>query len=205
MGRVSDAKQKLMDAVLELIWTGSYGRTTIDHICERAGVHKGTFYHFFPSKAQLAITALTANWELRRPQFDSLFSPTRSPMERLHAFCKFVYDWQLGLKGTCGCTLGCPLFSLGAEVCTHEQELRQKVQELLGYYQKYLESAIRDAQASQELPPGDAVEKSRMFFAYYQGLLTRARIEDNVEVLREMPRGMEVILGKTQPALQLVG
>ena len=41
MGRVSDAKTKLMDAVLELIWTGSYGNTTIDLICEKAAVKKG--------------------------------------------------------------------------------------------------------------------------------------------------------------------
>ena len=40
MGRVSDAKVKLMDAVTELIWTGSYGSTTIDQICEKAGVKK---------------------------------------------------------------------------------------------------------------------------------------------------------------------
>ena len=38
MGRVSDAKERLMDAVLELIWSGSYGSTTIDHICDKAGV-----------------------------------------------------------------------------------------------------------------------------------------------------------------------
>ena len=46
MGRVSDAKERLMEAVGELIWTGSYGSTTIDQICEKAGVKKGSFYYF---------------------------------------------------------------------------------------------------------------------------------------------------------------
>src|SRR5262249_2566506 len=55
MGRVSDARQRLMDAVCELIWAGSYGSTTIDQICEKAGVKKGSFYHFFDSKADLAV------------------------------------------------------------------------------------------------------------------------------------------------------
>ncbi|PYJ58790.1 MAG: TetR/AcrR family transcriptional regulator, partial [Verrucomicrobia bacterium] len=44
MGRVSDAKERLMGAVRELIWEGSYGSTTIDQICEKAGVKKGSFY-----------------------------------------------------------------------------------------------------------------------------------------------------------------
>lgn len=38
MGRTSDAKERLMEAMSELIWTGSYGTTSVDQICERAGV-----------------------------------------------------------------------------------------------------------------------------------------------------------------------
>ena len=63
MGRVSDAKQRLMDAVTELIWSGSYGSTTIDHICEKAGVKKGSFYYFFDSKSDLAAVAFEAEWQ----------------------------------------------------------------------------------------------------------------------------------------------
>lgn len=44
MGRTSDAKEKLKEAA-ELIWAGSYGTTSVDDICERAGVRKG---HFLP-------------------------------------------------------------------------------------------------------------------------------------------------------------
>ena len=68
MGRVSDAKERLMEAVRELIWTGSYGSTTIDQICDRAGVKKGSFYYFFDSKAELAAAALTEEWEHRCPE-----------------------------------------------------------------------------------------------------------------------------------------
>ena len=68
MGRTSDARQRLMQAVIELIWTGSYGRTTIDHICERAGVKKGSFYYFYDSKASLAAWAIDAEWQAFRPK-----------------------------------------------------------------------------------------------------------------------------------------
>ena len=69
MGRVSDAKERLMEAVRELIWTGSYGSTTIDQICEKAGVKKGSFYYFFDSKSDLAVAAL-----------DTFFDEVRTPM-----------------------------------------------------------------------------------------------------------------------------
>src|ERR1043166_7691192 len=98
MGRVSDAKQKLMDAVKELIWTGSYGTTTIDQICDKAGVKRGSFYYFFDSKAELAETAMTEDWERHRPELDSMFSPTVPPLERLEKYCGFCYTFQKELK-----------------------------------------------------------------------------------------------------------
>src|SRR5580704_5155987 len=128
MGRVSDAKQKLMDAVLELIWAGSYGNTTIDQICEKAGVKKGSFYYFFDSKADLAAAAFDANWQVRRGELDSIFSSTVPPLERLQKYCDFNYRFQSETKARFGFVLGCPLFTLGAEVCTQEDALRKKIQ-----------------------------------------------------------------------------
>ena len=63
MGRTSNAKEHLMQAISQLIWGGSYGSTTIDDICERAGVKKGSFYYFFESKAELAVAALESDWQ----------------------------------------------------------------------------------------------------------------------------------------------
>src|SRR6202162_866048 len=98
MGRISDAKERLMEAVQELIWTGSYGSTTIDQICEKAGVKKGSFYYFFDSKADLALAAIIEEWETRRPELDSVFSPTIPPLERLRKYCEFGYRFQSEMR-----------------------------------------------------------------------------------------------------------
>src|SRR5947199_10045556 len=108
MGRVSDAKERLMEAVRELIWTGSYGSTTIDQICEKAGVKKGSFYHFFECKSDLAAAALEANWKSQKVELDAIFSPTVPPLERIHSFCECCYQKQAEIKKQCGCVLGCP-------------------------------------------------------------------------------------------------
>src|SRR6266705_423472 len=139
MGRVSDAKKRLMDAVSELIWTGSYGSTTIDQICAKADVKKGSFYYFFESKADLAVEALDEEWEHRRPELDSLFSPTIPPLERFRKYCDYGYRIQAEIKQKCGCVLGCPLFTLGSEVSTQEAQLKNKINEILDYKRKYFE------------------------------------------------------------------
>ena|SRR2546422_777443 len=199
MGRVSDAKERLMGAVGELIWAGSYGSTTIDQICEKAGVKKGSFYYFFDSKADLAVTAIDEEWQRRRAELDSIFSPTIPPLERLRKYCDYGHRLQSEIRCKCGCVLGCPLFSLGSEVSTQEAKLQKKVQEILDYKCKYLETAIRDAHAAGLIHAPDAAAKARMLFAYYQGLLTQARIQNDLEILREAVRGTYELLGVKEP------
>src|SRR4051812_23898086 len=106
MGRISDAKERLMDAVSELIWTGSYGSTTIDDICAKAGVKKGSFYYFFDSKADLAVAALDVEFQKKRVEMDSLFSPTIPPLQRIRNYCDCAYRMQAEINQECGCVLG---------------------------------------------------------------------------------------------------
>jgi AcrR family transcriptional regulator len=80
-----DTKQKLLDTAMQLIWEQSYGSVSVDHICERAGAKKGSFYHFFPSKSDLAVAAIDGHWQKLRPDLDRIFSSQTAPLERLAA------------------------------------------------------------------------------------------------------------------------
>ena len=195
MGRVSDARERLMTAVTELIWQGSYGRTTIDQICDEAGVKKGSFYYFFDSKSELAAAALEDRWQEQKQQLDAIFSPTVPPLERIRNFCQAAYQKQLQAKKECGCVLGCPLFCLGAEVCHQEAVLHAKIKQILGHYHQYLESAIREADREGMIKAANPAARARMAFAYIEGLLTQARIVNDAEILREMPDGVLEFLG----------
>lgn len=195
MGRVSDAKTRLMDAVLELLWTGSYGSTTIDQICEKAQVKKGSFYYFFESKAQLATEAFEASWQSKQAELDRMFSPMVPPLDRIRKYCDFTYKFQLEMKKKYGRALGCPQFCCGAEVSMVEGQLQKKIQEILDCKRRYLESAIRDAHATGAVRAPDAGAKARMILAYYEGLLTQARIGNDVEVLRDSVGGIFALLG----------
>ena len=201
MGRVSDAKERLMEAVGELFWTGSYDSTTIDQICEKAGVKKGSFYYFFDCKATLAEAALELTWQKYRPNLDAIFSASSGPLERLRNYCEFTYREQVELKAKHGVVLGCPLCTLGTEISTQEKGLQKKVQQLIAHGEKYLESAIRDAHAAGLIHAPDPKGKARILHAYYMGLLTQARIQDDVEIIREAIDGTYELLGVKEAAV----
>src|SRR5271170_7885350 len=57
MKKTCETKDKLLQVGFDLIWDSSYGSVSVDDICKRAGINKGSFYHFFPSKADLVVQA----------------------------------------------------------------------------------------------------------------------------------------------------
>jgi TetR/AcrR family transcriptional regulator, transcriptional repressor for nem operon len=195
MGRTSDARQRLIEAIGSLIWVGSYGSTSVDDICVKAGVKKGSFYYFFESKADLAIAAIDAEWQQRRVELDAIFSPVVPPLERFQKLADFIHRSQGEAKERFGCVLGCPLFALGAEISTQENKLQKKIEEILDYKRMYFESAIRDAHAAGLIHAPDAAEKARMLFTFYQGMLTEARIRNDLDVFRDAGRGTLQLLG----------
>ena len=54
----TDTRQRLIDSARDLIYTRSYTDVGVQEICDRAGVRKGSFYHFFPSKRDLTLAML---------------------------------------------------------------------------------------------------------------------------------------------------
>src|SRR5215203_1352876 len=147
MGRVSDAKQRLLDATIELIWQHSHGAVTVDNICERAGVKKGSFYYFFPTKTDLVLAALDAHYQTIKPYLDEVFSAERPPLDRLHRYFQLMYDRQLAMKQKAGRVLGCPFCSVGSETSCSDSAICAKIQEVMTDYGRYFEQTIADLQA----------------------------------------------------------
>src|SRR6195256_5624472 len=201
MRRVSDMKERLTDAALDLIWHDSYGATSVDAICERAGAKKGSFYYFFKSKAELTAAALEAEWKKRRSDMDRIFSPTIPPLERFDRYFDYVHDRLAEIQQACGSILGCPLLTIGSEVGTQDQGVRETVDRIWDRKIKYFESAIRDAHAQGLIEAPDPEAKAKMLFACYHGTLTQARIQNDVELIRDFKQvAMDVLGVKPVPA-----
>jgi TetR/AcrR family transcriptional repressor of nem operon len=199
MGRVSDAKSRLLQAATDLVWTRSYGAVTVDDICEAAGVKKGSFYYFFKSKDELVAAGLTAKWDSVRPTFDRIFSPTRPALERLEQAFAYGFQQQKELRDKHGCVLGCPFSSLGTEIIAADKTLRDAVQKVIKQKLRYFESALRDLQAEGCLVGQDATALARQVYSYYEGVLAQARIADDLELLRGVYDGALKLLGIRQP------
>jgi TetR/AcrR family transcriptional repressor of nem operon len=189
-------KERLMDAAMELMWRNGYGAASVDAICDQAGAKKGSFYYFFKSKSELAAAALDADWKKKRAQMDSIFSPTIPPLERFDRYFDFVYENISKVRKRCdGAILGCPYVSLGSEVSTQDEIVRKKIDEIMDRKLNYFVSAVRDAAAQGEIQASDPTAKAKALFCCYQGTVAQARIQNDIELLRNFKHVAKELLG----------
>ena len=78
-----ERKQQLVDAAAALFAERGYGATRISDICARAGVAKGLFYWYFPTKLDLFSELVrTMRHRLRKAQGDAM-DPSADPLTRI--------------------------------------------------------------------------------------------------------------------------
>ena len=195
MARISDTKGKLLAAAIELIWASSFGAVSVDQICERAGVKKGSFYHFFPSKEDLALEAFEAHWARDiQPVYDALFRPELPPRERIAHWCDELYRKQKEQFDARGHVPGCPFTSIGSEMGTQSERLRVKAEELLERGLFHVERALRDGKRDGSFRLEDAGATARMVATLVLGAMLEAKIHNDPETLRSLgPRVLQLV------------
>ena len=191
-------KQRLMEAAMDLMWLNGYGAASVDAICEKAGAKKGSFYYFFKSKSELAAAALEADWNKKRSQMDSIFSPTVPPLERLDRYFDFVYQNLTKLLERCGAILGCPYVSVGSEVSTQDQVVREAIDRIMDRKLQFFVSAVRDLASQGLIETADPVAKAQALFSSYQGTIAQARIQNDIDLIRDFKHVAREVLGVKQ-------
>ncbi len=85
-----DSKTRLLDAALKVVRTKGYTATRIEDVCAEAGVTKGSFFHHFKSKDDLALAAV-AHWdEMTGGLFaHAPYHDPADPLDRLIAYLEF--------------------------------------------------------------------------------------------------------------------
>jgi TetR/AcrR family transcriptional regulator, transcriptional repressor for nem operon len=124
---VNESKERLLAGAKELFLARGYAGTTVDGICERAELTKGSFYHFFNSKEDLALAVL--EWSIGRSG-QKLASGGHSrivdPLEKAFAFLEDLENFSPELWSG-GCLLG----SFALELTETNPRMQQSVAQLI--------------------------------------------------------------------------
>ena len=133
-----------------------YAATTVDAICEKAELTKGSFYYSFDSKEDLGLAVL--DWSLRRSVQMLASGPhvrITDPVEKAFAFLKHLEKCSPDLWSA-GCLLGSFALELADTNSRMQQAVAGMFQAVADYFAENLqpiaaECAGKQAQAASEL------------------------------------------------------
>jgi TetR/AcrR family transcriptional repressor of nem operon len=81
--RRRDVKEDILDAALSLFADAGYNAVGVKEIVDKAGVPKGSFYTYFPSKEMLGCAVIDRYSENLSDRLHALMAPDGRPVERL--------------------------------------------------------------------------------------------------------------------------
>lgn len=119
-------RPKIVAAARESMLARGYAATSVDQICSRAGVSKGSFYHFFAGKEQLGIEVLE---DFYREGIERVsagdYARISDPLRRLSAFLDHLEE-----QGPEFWRRGCLMGNFATELAESNPAIHARVAEL---------------------------------------------------------------------------
>jgi len=178
-----ESKTKLLDAALHVIRLKGYAATTIDDICHEAGVTKGSFFHHFKCKDELALAA-ASHWGTMTNVFFAAapYRKLQDPLQRLLGYVDFRGEIIKGELSDYTCLLG----TLVQETYETHPDIRAACDECMS---SHIAELTRDVEAAKALyaPQAQWRAESVSYFiqVVLQGGFIFAKAKQNPDVVHE--------------------
>jgi TetR/AcrR family transcriptional repressor of nem operon len=137
-----ESKTKLLDAALHVIRAKGYTATRVEDVCEAAGLTKGSFFHHFKSKEELALAAAEHWNEVTSTAFlGAPYQALTDPLDRVLGYVDFRKTILQGDLAKFTCLVG----TMVQEVYETHPELRAACEASISGHAATLEPDIAEA------------------------------------------------------------
>jgi TetR/AcrR family transcriptional repressor of nem operon len=177
------SKTKLLEAALHVIRAKGYSATTVDDICTQAGVTKGSFFHHFKTKDELALSA-AAFWSSMTEDFfaSANYHRAKDPVDRLLGYVNFRAEILQGELPEYTCLLG----TLVQETYSTHPDIRAACDQGMS---THIAALTRDVAAAKQKyapnAPWSAESVGYFIQTVLQGAFIFAKAKQSPEIARE--------------------
>ncbi len=155
------SRERLVEAMAELMWERGYSATSPREVRELSGVGQGSMYHYFPTKRDLGLAALNHNCQVQFSSWRTALADVEDPLEVLSAYLTLPRD---PLKG---CRVG---RMAQDKAVMADDGLRKPIAEAFAQLHQMLVAVIDAAASEGRLPGGlDSGDLARTIVAVVQG------------------------------------
>ncbi len=181
----TDSRTRIIVTARELFHSRSYADVGVKEICDNAQVQKGSFYHYFPSKRDLALAVIDDMADEWAHGFVAeAFDLSLPPLERLDYMIDAAYYWQKAAKDIEGRMPGCLFGNLALEVSTRDDLLRAKLTAIFSRTKDRFKEALDEAASAGTISPLDTESTAMAMLAYLEGIILLAKTRNDPELIR---------------------
>ena len=195
-----ESKTKLLDAALHVIRAKGYSATRIEDICAAAGLTKGSFFHHFKSKEDLALAA--AGYWIEGTGALFAAAPYHAPADPLHRLLAYVDFRKALLMGELP-DFTCLVGTMVQEVYDTHPALREACNRSIAGHAATLVPDIEEAMRRRGIHPEWTAESLALYTqAAIQGAFILAKAQHSPEVaaacIDHLRRYIELLFAQPQ-------
>lgn len=184
MNPETDTRSRILATAREMFHSRSYADVGIQEICAGAKVQKGSFYHFFPSKQDLAMAVIDDMADDWAHGFVAeAFDQNLPPLERLDYMIDAAYYWQKAAKDIEGRMPGCLFGNLALEMSTRDEVMRAKLNAVFDKAMDKFRLALDEAVAAGALAAMDTEATATAMLAYLEGIILLAKARNEPDAI----------------------
>jgi TetR/AcrR family transcriptional repressor of nem operon len=169
-----DVRRRLLEAGLQLVHARGFAASGVKDITDAAGVPKGSFYAYFPSKEALAAAILEHYWSDIESRLLPLLAAEGSAQDRIARFFHALADEHEAGDFLLGCLIG----KLSLELGGSSEPVRAELVRILDGWNDALAACVRSGQGAgagirSDL---DAGELASLLIEAWEGAALRGKV-----------------------------
>jgi TetR/AcrR family transcriptional regulator, transcriptional repressor for nem operon len=169
-----EVRKRLLAAGLDLIHARGFAASGVKDITDAAGVPKGSFYAYFPSKEAFAAAILEHHWSDIETRLIPILEEGGLAQERITRFFHALADEHEAGDFLLGCLIG----NLSLELGGSSEPVRAELVRILGGWNEALTACVRSGQGDtgDVRADLDAAELASLLVEAWEGAALRGKV-----------------------------
>ena len=169
-----EVRRRLLAAGLELVHARGFAASGVKDITDAAGVPKGSFYAYFPSKEAFGAAVLEYYWADIEARLLPILDADGAPQKRIAAFFHALADEHEAEDFLLGCLIGNMSLELGGS----SEPVRDELVRVLDRWDAALTACVRSGQQGSGDIRGDldAGELASQLIEAWEGAALRGKV-----------------------------